>query len=206
MAPPPAYDAESITLWVDTQALELGNIEAPAWYINPELKALFKDRQVYHDLVDAAPITVAPAVHDALCQTKPPSLDFFRCLPLPFEDDELLWGVYAHLMELDGLPPKVYVGVGASLDGVTKRLKNYDKPSLSNLPKFVKLAFEAGYNITASGLLCWADIPPAALVPRNAARFKLLEAHFTIIFNACFKKCTDFYVESFLVWGKDSVE
>ena len=51
-------------------------------------------------------------------------------------------------------------------DGVNTRLKNYDTDGLR--PWRVLDALKAGYTIVARGLLCFAPIPPGALVPSRA--------------------------------------
>lgn len=83
-------------------------------------------------------------------------------------------------MERPGYKFKLYVGSGTnSLYGVRSRLRDYDRRSL--LPRFVKLACQAGYTITHRGLLCWAPIPPVNLIPLARLWFPALEAVFCLL-------------------------
>jgi hypothetical protein len=99
----------------------------------------------------------------------------------------------------------VYVGSGTSAkDGVRSRLKSYE-PGASNVPRYVKKAFNDGFIVAHKGLLCWTPLPSAGFVPRLRARFLLLEALFTIMFHACISMVTDSYVEDFTIWPRGSV-
>lgn len=90
-----------------------------------------------------------------------------------------------------------------SVYGVRARLRDYDRHA--TLPRFVNLAFQAGYKITRRGLLCWAPIPPVVLVPSARLRFLALEAVFCILFFAG-PKSLDPACSSILLWKRESVD
>jgi hypothetical protein len=76
-------NAHQLSAHVDALALKISQIDAPAWYLSPGYKALFKDATVYADVVLSSPLTVAPIISDLLTSTSPPtSVDFMSNLPL----------------------------------------------------------------------------------------------------------------------------
>lgn len=197
---------------IDQRAYDLSCIEAPAFFLNPFIARAFEDPSQYEAVTSQAPLSVAPRVFDLLADDEPPSLDFFRTLPNPQAGGRSLWAVYSHLMEHPDehedpeLCPRAYVGVSCDIvsGGVKHRLAQYYRAS-SNLPSYVELAFDAGYEITATGLLCWIDMPSAVHVPTNEVRLKLLECLFTVYLRASVEKVTDLFVEDFLLWGDQQV-
>jgi hypothetical protein len=70
----------------------------------------------------------------------------------------------------------------------------------------VRQAFNRGYRLAHFGLLYWAPLPSAGLVPHTRARFLLLEALFTCLFHAAFAAVTDQYYEHLLLWERHTVE
>jgi hypothetical protein len=196
-------NAHQLSAHVDALALKISQIDAPAWYLSAGYKELFKDATVYADVVSSSPLTVAPIISDLLTSTSPPtSVQFMSNLPL--FGKKKLWGAYGLVLKKDGSPDKLYVGTGLDArDGVYSRLDCYKH--LRRLPRFVERALEDGYTITASGLLCWTDLPTPSLAPRLNARFKMLESVFTILLRASFPTSCDFYIEDFFLWKGQAV-
>jgi hypothetical protein len=196
-------NAHQLSAHVDALALKISQIDAPAWYLSPGYKALFKDATVYADVVSSSPLTVAPIISDLLTSTSPPtSVNFMSNLPL--FGKKKLWACYGHRMSKPGCPDKLYVGTGLDArNGVYARLDCYK--DRNRLPSFVERALEDGYTITASGLLCWTNLPNATLAPRLNARFKMLESVFTILLRASFPSLCDFYIEDFFLWKGQAV-
>lgn len=188
---------------VDDLTFRIVNVDAPHWYINPDLRELFKDRSNYDIIADCSPLSLAPNLGSILAANKPPTIAFFKSLPSPSSQT---WGIYALLFEKAGCQPLLYIGSGtSSLNGVASRL-HYYKPGASNLPRFVKQAFEDNYHISHRGVLCWSPTPTIGLVPRVRARFLALEAMFTIMFHACIAAITDMYLRHLYIWRRDTVE
>lgn len=185
----------SSTIEIDDLVFQLAHITAPSWYMNPDLQAAFKDRAEYDALTLCSPLSVSDGVHAALASTAPPSAPFFT----PISDvPARCWGVYGLWFEKFGHPPKLYIGSGTNVDyGVLVRLRLY-KPGMHSAPRFVKKAFEDGFVITHRGLLCWVQMPSAALIPRLRARMLLLETLLTVIFVACIAMSTDSFVADFV--------
>jgi len=199
-------DALQLSTHIDALALKISQIEAPVWFISGGFKALFEDATIYANVVSSSPLTVAPIISELLSSTSPPtSLDFMSHLPqAPSTSVKKLWAVYGHRMSKHGCPDKIYVGTGNDArDGVCSGLQCYKGGR--DLPRFVRLAFEDGYTITASGLLCWTDLPTPSLVPRLNARFELIEAVFTILLRGAYPAASDFYIEGFYLWKGQAV-
>ena len=199
-------DAPQLSAHIDALALEISQIDAPAWFIAGGYGLLFGDATIYEDVVSSSPLTVAPIISELLSSPSPPtSLDFMSQLPQPPPiSEKKLWGSYGLRMSKPGHPDKLYVGTGLDAKiGVVVRLRCY--VGRRELPRFVRLAFEDGYTITASGLLCWTDLPSASLVPRLNARFKLIETVFTIILRGAYPAASDFYIEEFFLWKGQAV-
>ena len=149
-----------------------------------------------------APITIAPGLDSVLLFPEPPTLDFFRSLSrsLPKVHSKA-WGVYALLLEKPGCSPALYVGSGTnSAYGVAARFKDYDRGT--NIPRFVTQAFNHGYTLSHSGLLCWTPMPSAELCYHTRARFLAFEAFFNCLFHAAFPAITDTYYEWMMPWER----
>ena len=184
------YLQDPTTALVDDLVFALVAIDAPEWYINPDFKMLFTERESYDSVAECSPLTFAPHLLEVLSSPTPPPLAYFTTLPAPSGKE---WGVYAIIMEKEGSQSGLYIGSGTdSNDGVVVRLANY-YPGSTALPRFVKQAFSEGYHVAHKGLLCWSDLPTPGLVPRVRARFLALEALFTVLFNAAFAAITDSY-------------
>ncbi|KAM5382804.1 hypothetical protein ACJZ2D_002195 [Fusarium nematophilum] len=193
---------QSVIKFIDDQVHKLACLDAPSWFINPDFKAVFADRSVYDDLLALCPLSVAPGLAGVLAASTPPSSSVFTTLPGVAEKS---WAVYGLWFVKPGEVPKLYCGSGtSSVGGVQSRLKIY-KPGASNLPRFVRMAFEDGYTLSHSGLFCWAPFPSDDLVARLRARFLLLEALFTLFFHACIPMTTDVYVEAFFLWRRQDL-
>ncbi|KAE9983484.1 hypothetical protein BLS_004257 [Venturia inaequalis] len=137
-------------------------IEAPLWYMNANLGAVFKDPEDLRSITDCCPLTLAPELQTVLHGKEPPSFQYLSQLPPPIPN---VWAVYAVCMVKRGSPPALYVGSGTdSNKGVITRAKSYE--SKNHLPRFVKENIDQGYRIVHVGMLCWTPIPSAALRPR----------------------------------------
>lgn len=196
-------DLDAVHQMVDDLTWNLLNIDAPDWYINPAFEVVFGERSAYDSIAACSPLSFPPNLHDVLTSSQPPSLDFFKPLPKPTGK---MWGVYACTFEKTGCRSKLYIGSGTDADyGVSTRLRHY-RPDGHLLPRFVHQAFNQGYHLAHSGLLCWTPLPSAALVPRVRARFLALEALFTCLFHAAIPAITDEYYKHLLLWERHTVE
>lgn len=64
------------------------------------------------------------------------------------------WEQYVLVLSKDGEPDLIYFGSGTKVTGrVSGRLKVYDDPTSTALPKFVRLAFENCDELSHAGLL-----------------------------------------------------
>jgi hypothetical protein len=188
---------------VDDLTWKLLKIDAPDWYMNPAFKVVFPERSAYDSIAACSPLTFPPNLHDVLTSSQPPSIDFFKSLPKPTGK---MWAVYGNTFEKAGHKPQLYIGSGTEADyGVSARLSQY-KPDDAQLPLLVREAFNRGYHLAHSGLICWTPLPSAGLVPRVRARFLALEAIFTCLFHAAREATTDVNYKHLLLWEQHTVE
>jgi len=139
---------------------------------------VLSSRGVLESVMSTLGVTFAPGLFEFIKGTAPPTIAYFKTLPTACHRR---WAVYLLVLEKQGCRPKIYVGSGTEArSGVSIRLDNYDKDVL--VAAHVVKAFEDGYKITHKGLLCWADIPTAAMVPVARVLFVAMEAAFTFTF------------------------
>lgn len=195
---------DAVHQMVDDLTWNLLNIDAPHWYINPDFTVVFGERSAYDSIAACSPLSFPPNLHDVLTSSQPPSLDFFKSLPNPTGK---MWGIYGCTLEKAGCNSKLYIGSGTEAEyGVSARLLDYKPNSSGLLSRYVRQAFNRGYHLAHSGLLCWTPLPSAGLVPRVRARLLALEALFTCLFHAAFQAVTDQYYEHLLLWERLTVE
>lgn len=187
---------------VDDLTFNMVNIPAPPWFINLDFGVVFAERPSYDSIAACSPLTFPLNLYEVLTSSTPPSIDYFKSLPLA---TPTLWGIYAIVMAKSGCEDGLYIGSGTNSDhGVLVRVNQY-KPGGSVLPRSVKRAFEQGYHVAHRGLLCSSPLPTLGLVLRVRARFLALEALFTALFFASIPAITDSYFEHLLLWKRDTV-
>lgn len=71
-------------------------------------------------------------------------------------------------------------------------------------PRYISKALDTGYVITHKGLLCWAPIPSAGLVPLLRVCFVALEATFTCVFWAMYSRTS--YMSQTCLWDLSKLE
>jgi hypothetical protein len=104
--------------------MEMLQIDAPDWYINPAYRLVFSERSAYDSIAACSPIIFPPNLHDVLTSSQPPGIDFFKSLPKPTGK---MWGVYGLTLEKAGCNSKLYIGSGTNTEqGVSGRLAHYE--------------------------------------------------------------------------------
>lgn len=192
-------DLDAISTLVDDMTFSLVSLDVPHWYINPSFSILFDARSSFDSIAACSPLTFPSNLHEVLTSSEPPSINFFKSLPLP---DDKIWAIYVIVMEKDGCTPRLYIGSGTDAQyGVHNRLAHY-KHGCSMAPRFVQQAFKEKCDVAHKGLLCWTPLPTAGLAPRVRARFLAVEALFTCLFHACHKAIADAYYNHLLLWGR----
>ena len=130
--------------------------------------------------LESAQLELAPGLQEVLESPVPPTLSFFKKLPVDFKKK---WGVYLLVLEKKGSKTQIYIGSGTSTyHGVYNRMGDYDRDKA--VPRRVTEALKKGYVMTHKGLLCWSPIPPADVVPSRRVVFVALEATLTFVFWA----------------------
>lgn len=147
-----------------------------------------------------AAFSFAPGLLSVLRSPVPPTIAWFKTLPSIV--GQLLWAVYALVLEKEGCRPRVYIGSGTdSKIGVARRFTAYDRRCLkgqtgrgdNQIPIGVEKALKEGYTITHMGLLIWIPLPPPAYQQALRGLFLDLEALCTFHFWAMRSKV--------LAWG-----
>ncbi|KAK4565418.1 carbamoyl-phosphate synthase (glutamine-hydrolyzing) cpa2 [Recurvomyces mirabilis] len=137
--------------------------------------------EVLSAIANDASLVFAPGLLDVVQCVAPPTIDWFKSLPNDTSGSR--WGVYALVFEKPGSRWKLYIGSGTNKTlGVQGRWNNYDDKSI--LPSRVKDALDNDYTITYKGLLCWAPLPHAVILPITRILFFALEAAFAYMFWA----------------------
>jgi hypothetical protein len=195
------------------EALEMASITFIAAFLfnilfltNPALKhpvftVVFPTLAILQGILEDANVTFADGLWKTLRSKSPPAIVWFKTLQIA---KGKLWGVYLHVLEKDGpFRPKIYIGGGTSIRGVKYRLHEYEV--WKHLPWEVQKAFDDGYAITHTGLLCWAPIPSITdkLIIRGL--ISLLETAFTLYFWAMVSR-KSYCMPLLCPWPLDTLE
>ena len=173
--------------------------------------AALETREFYDEMCSDCTINYAPGLEDVLHRAKCPDVNFFTNLPMiSLDEQKKSWGIYAHVMSKPGRSKKfLYIGSATNQKGMHLRREVYKKPDDKRLPSLIAPAFEAGYDIEHTGLLCWVGTSVVSKCLRTRARFIALEALFCGVFFACVKEQTDAAVFkstiSPIVWSRQEV-
>jgi hypothetical protein len=176
--------------------------DVPTSYMADAYRVLLADKEYFQKTCTDIRLFFPDTLTDVLQSDSAPSVDFFRSLNADASRNNV-WGIYIILMEKTGNRPRLYVGSGTrAQSGVRTRLQQYNRQF--NMSVSIRNALRKGYTITNFGLLCWASIPPAVLVPSARLRFLALEAIFCIIFFAG-PESLDKKWSCLLLWQRKSV-
>jgi len=158
---------------------------------------------VIEALLSSAGVVFAPGLFAVLTAASPPALAYFKSLP---KHTYKIWGVYIIIMEKAGCKSRGYCGSGTAwLRGLITRWEDYDNGDM--LPVYVQKSLDEGYSITSKGLLCWAPIPSAVMVPVIRVLFVALEAVFTFVFwMVNTKKTYSAAIWRICPWSQDTLE
>lgn len=163
---------------------------------------VFFDEESLSDIATAANITFAPGLLDVVQSPTPPSIEFFKSLPVKYLG---LWAVYGLVLEKPDCPPLVYTGEASDARfGVPARWKHYENPVSyrKQLPSKVKEAIDAGYKITHKGVFAWYSIPAAKNVPRFRVLNYSMEVMFSYLFWTMHHKVTDYLIIPCCPWPR----
>jgi len=197
-------DLEDLDFIVNDKAWDLLKVDAPSWYMNPQFKVVFKNRDSYDSIAICSPFEYATGLFEVLTSAAPPSIDFFMSLPSALSKT---WSIYVVVYEKRGCKPKLYIGSGTknSSSGIATRLRNHENHSTGSLAKEFNAAVKDGYKLVHSAVICWTAMPPEHLSVRVRARFLLLESVFTCLFHAKLEMQTDVHYKKLVIWDRKSV-
>ncbi|CAA9957731.1 ATP synthase protein [Pyrenophora teres f. maculata] len=193
---------------LDERTLDAILLDAPRWWLHPFYKIVFPDADDFKEACIATPITYAEGLGEVLDSATPPPLSYFRSLPTPDLDNlRDKWIIYAHIYELDGRKPRLYIGSGTNAEtGGAERLKEYEKEDGNNLPRMLKRAVAQGFRKTHTTLLAWSDIPTPGLVPTARQRYLALEGVFQMVFFASIYNNYEPEWVDFAPWCREDIE
>lgn len=164
---------------------------------NPVFTIVFAAEALLQQFVSDSLLKFALNLLDIVQSPTPPSLSDFKSLPTYVSK---CWAVYLLVLEKPSSRPRIYVGSGTqSSHGVVHRLQNYN--TKINLPHYIRQAFDDGYIITHTGLLCWAAVPAVLIRFPVRVLFVLLEATLAIVFWAMFSRSTDYGMPRLSPWN-----
>lgn len=105
---------------------------------------------VLEEIASTTSLTFAPGLFDILQAAIPPTIEYFKSLPL---DTLRCWAVYVLILEKPDCPLKLYIGSGTEGSvGLYKRFQHYD--TLIHLLEYVEKAIKEGYEIVHKAPLC----------------------------------------------------
>jgi hypothetical protein len=194
------YDGSGITRYVVYLLWTCLSLTESKWR-NPVFTMVLATQVLLQQFVSDSLLEFAPNLSDVVQRTTPPLLSDFKSLPTHVCK---CWAVYLHVLEKRRCRFRIYIGVGTQAShGVLHRLQNYD--SQTSLPRHVQEAFDDGYTITHTGLLCWAAIPPVLLRFPVRVVFVLLEATVAIVFWAMISREKDYGMPRLSPWDAKDI-
>lgn len=170
-------------------------------HFNPVFSILISSIEIAEEYMQNAALTFAPGLLDAVESATPPSLAFFKSLPL---FTGFCWAVYAIVFEKPGYPPKVYVGKSTNHHGANTRMRDYDLKM--RLPWYIKAAFDEGYVITHKGFLCYKRNPTPSQYAIVEPVILALEATFAFFFWAMRARTKDYAMSHARGWDLDAFQ
>ncbi|KAJ4383002.1 Alpha subunit of the F1 sector of mitochondrial F1F0 ATP synthase [Didymella sp. IMI 355093] len=193
---------------MDDRLWDAIQLDAPAWFLHPIFKAVFSSRDVFDDICSSCSLSFSPQLPHILSSSSPPSLAEVKSLPAcDSKGLSALWAIYIHTFEKDGRKPRLYIGSATcEATGAGPRLAIYGKPDAATLPRFVKRAYQQGFEKTHTSLLCWSKTPTPEHVPRTRQRYLGLEGVFQMLFFAAIPNIMDPLWSSSVPWSRDAVE
>lgn len=198
--------------WVDELLWTAVHLDAPAWFLHPIFKEVFRERASFNELCSSLPpLCFAPGLVEALAGPSPPSLGFLKSLSSPDAKDlrqDKIWGVYIQILEMAGRKPRLYIGSGTCTSrGMAGRLAAYENGLDPNhLPRHVWRAFQQGFTKTHTALLCWSQAPPAGLVTIGRQRFLGIEGIFQMFLFAAYSSKADPIWAGLVPWSREDVQ
>jgi hypothetical protein len=173
-------EQQGIVLLVTGDAFNCLAMRNVSVVLSPPYHKHVPTEEAIEELIGTANVEFAPQLLDVLQSDDPPTIDFWKSLPV-FSLKPLAWGVYALVLEKTGCESLVYIGSGTNSElGVAHRLRDYDR--FTHLPLYVSKALEEGYKIVHKGLLAKAPMPSASIMPTIRTLFITLEGTFQAVF------------------------
>ena len=158
---------------------------------------------IFNQICSALKVLFHSSIQAALTSDTPPPVTFFLGLPPPKRNT---WGVYVLVFVDPYGNHYLYIGSGTDASGgVTARTAIYANKTHPRLPRFVRLAFDKGYDLLHIGMLCWTQLPQPTQVPQARLLFLCLEAVFTAIFYTCFYTVLEPLWSGQMPWTRDLV-
>ena len=175
------------------------------WYKHSIFTKVLSSQDIVEQLLSSTPLIFAPGLFEVLESSTPPTVSYFKSLPLP-TNCKKLWAVYLLVLEKPNCRPRIYIGSATSVrNGLYARFHQYDTGVA--IPKYVQQALNDGYLIVHRGLLCSTTLPSAAAVPILRLLFVALEAAFTFVFWAISCKSEFGHGMAHVCkWGIDAVD
>ncbi|KAJ2977938.1 hypothetical protein NQ176_g4090 [Zarea fungicola] len=196
-----AEDLERTTVeLVDEYTWRTLLVEGPESYICPVYRTVFPERPIFDEACVTTPLETAPSLGEVFSSDTPPTIDFFRSLPLA--PKKKVWAIYAHVYTKADHKPRLYIGSGTSALGVHVRLGEYYRGHC--LPINVGRAVKDGFTRAHTGLLYWSAIPAVEQIPLARVRFFAMEAMFCQVFFAAHQTKLD-HLWDWVPWKRTDV-
>ncbi|KAJ5026596.1 hypothetical protein PSV09DRAFT_2258143 [Bipolaris maydis] len=198
---------EELRKWFDNKVFDAVQLDAPHWWREPAFKASFGQEDVFRDVCRQDRHWFAEGLLEVLNSPTPPSLDYFRSLPVAIPKMwKKHWVVYLHIYEREGRKPRLYIGSTTSEGGAHARLSHYINPGGSAIPRLVREAIKEGFTRTHTTILCYSQIPEVRHRPKTSQRYLGVEGIFQMLFFACrYDKFEPNWIDM-VPWSREDVE
>jgi hypothetical protein len=195
---PTATDIVVFAVWLSWTCLS----HTPAALKNGVFALAIPTQEVLKQILLSSEMTFAPGLLDVLQSKAPPTISYFKSLPLHLDKR---WGVYIIVLERPGTRPKVYTGSDTHhKNGIATRMGQYRRGEM--VPMYVQRALDDGYKITHEGLLCWSPLPTAAKRYQLRALFLLVECAFSLYFWTMVSRTKDYGMPRLCPWPLGAIE
>lgn len=186
----------------------LYDVGLPSRVVSGQIDTLLPTHAIWDSVASYQPLSLAPGLMEALLSPSPPSLAFLKGLPKPNGHRQpKQWAIYALVFEKPGCRPHVYVGSGThAANRVRGRFRDYNSGS-GPWSRYTSKAIDDGYSLSSAGLLCWTNLPLPQQVPRQRARFLVLESVLCLNLVASRVGFVDqYFIDEFYLWARELME
>lgn len=167
-------------------------------YVNGLFRIFLATTTALNEVFVRAGLVFAPGLFAVLQAATPPTAAWFESLSSDIPPH--VFGIYVLVLRKDGHRVRIYFGSGTSAyRGIGERLSEHDRRVC--VPAKVQEAYDAGFTLVHSALLCHCPIPAAGFVPIYRLLFVALEHVLTHLFCGWYYRQRTHLIGSVCPWS-----